>query len=188
MLYLTDNEFEMISSYIRKNYGVNLAKKRSLIESRLSNYVTGLGYRNYKDYFDHAITEKSSNEITVLINKLTTNHTYFMREKEHFNFYAEKVLPWVDKTLKTKDLRVWSAGCSTGQEPYTLSMVTMNYLGLSAKDWDSTILASDISNKALLIAKKGVYKGDELLGLPEAFRRKFFRPLGPDQYSVSDAL
>ena len=98
----------------------------------------------------------------MLINKLTTNHTYFLRENEHFDFYKQQVLPWVDETSKTKDLRVWSAGCSSGQEPYTLAMITHDYLGNKLSSWDSTILASDISDKVLMTAKSGVYSKEEL--------------------------
>lgn len=188
MLYLTDDEFQMISNYIKENYGVNLSKKKSLIESRLSNHVTALGYSSYKEYFHYAMADKSTNEITVLINKLTTNHTYFMREKEHFTFFADTILPWVDRTLRTRDLRVWSAGCSTGQEPYTLSMIALNYLGANSEGWDSTILASDISNKVLLKAKEGIYKREELEGLPENWIRRYFHRLGENRYVVSNTL
>lgn len=188
MLYLTNEEFEFITTHIKSNYGVNLIKKRTLIEGRLSNHVLSLGFTNYMDYFRYVMNPRSADEMTVLINKLTTNHTYFLREKDHFDFYRDTVLPWIDKTLKTRDLRVWSAGCSSGQEPYTLSMITFNYLGADAANWDSTILASDISAKALQTAKNGIYTKDELSDLPEGWIRRYFVPHGADKYSVTDAL
>lgn len=188
MLYLTDDEFITIMNHVKKNFGVNLTKKRTLIEGRLSNHVLSKGFDNYSDYFKHAISDKTGGEMSVLINKLTTNHTYFCREKTHFDFYKETVLPWIDKTLKTKDLRVWSAGCSSGQEPYTLSMITMDYLSTNTKDWDSTILASDISNKVLLSAKEGVYTEEQILDLPENWKRRYFLSKGEGRYSVTDAL
>ncbi len=188
MLYLTDKEFGMIMNYIKNNYGVNLAKKRTLIEGRLSNYIAGLGYTNYEDYFHYALSDKSGVEMSTLINKLTTNHTYFLREREHFDFYKDMVLPWVDKTIGTRDLRVWSAGCSSGQEPYTLSMITLDYLGTNAGCWDSTILASDISSKALGVAINGAYAEEELSNLSNSYIRKYFRPLSNGKYSITETL
>ena len=173
---------------MKTNYGVNLIKKRTLIEGRLSNYVIGLGFNNYMDYYRYAINGDSEDEMATLINKLTTNHTYFLRENDHFEFYRDTVLPWVDKTLKSRDLRVWSAGCSSGQEPYTLSMITLNYLGAEAPNWDSTILASDISGRALLAAKEGIYSRENLSDVPRDWLRKYFIALDKDRYSVSETL
>ena len=77
MIYIKDDEFEAITSYIKTNFGVNLTNKRPLIEGRLSNYITDLGFDNYMDYFQYAKNDKVNDEMTMLINKLTTNHTYF---------------------------------------------------------------------------------------------------------------
>ncbi len=188
MLYLTDHEFITIMTHIKDNYGVNLSKKKILIEGRLSNHVLSNGYDNYTDYFNMVLGDKTGNEMTTLINKLTTNHTYFCREKDHFDFYRDSVLPWVDKSLRTKDLRVWSAGCSSGQEPYTLSMITLSYLGSNSFGWDSTILASDISNKVLNSAKEGVYTEEQLADLPDDWRRKFFLSKDDGLHVVTDTL
>lgn len=188
MLYLTDEEFTTIMTYVKNNFGINLTKKRTLIEGRLSNHVLSMGFDNYKEYFKLAMDDKSGNEMTTLINKLTTNHTFFCREKDHFDFYKDNVLPWIDKVLRTKDLRVWSAGCSSGQEPYTLSMITLDYLGGNRTGWDSTILASDISNKVLASAREGVYTEEQIADLPENFKRKYFISKGQERYSVTDAL
>lgn len=188
MLYLTDEEFQFITTHIKNNYGVNLTQKKTLIEGRLSNHVTGLGFTNYMDYFRYSMNPKYADEMTVLINKLTTNHTYFLREKDHFDFYSDTVLPWIDKTLKTKDLRVWSAGCSTGQEPYTLSMLTFNYFGPEAANWDTTILATDISAKVLQTAQEGIYSKEDLSELPDNWIRRYFVPVGDDKYAITDTL
>lgn len=188
MIYIKDDEFNAITSYMKANYGVNLTRKRPLIEGRLSNYLESLNFDNYMDYFEHAKNDKSGNEMTMLINKLTTNHTYFLREKEHFDFYVKTILPWVDKTLKSKDLRVWSAGCSSGQEPYTLSMITQDYLGFDKSQWDCTILASDISNKVLLKAMKGVYSQEELSNVPSQWLKNYFTALNTEEYSITEAL
>ncbi|HWQ77506.1 MAG TPA: protein-glutamate O-methyltransferase CheR [Anaerovoracaceae bacterium] len=188
MIYLKDDEFNAISSYIKTNYGVNLTHKRPLIEGRLSNYIAGLGFDSYMDYFEYARKDASGDEMTMLINKLTTNHTYFFRENEHFEFYRDQVLPWVEKGVKTTDLRVWSAGCSSGQEPYTLAMINMEYLGANAGNWDHTILASDISNKVLTIAKNGIYTREELGEVPRSWIQKYFRPCDDQKFAVSERL
>jgi chemotaxis protein methyltransferase CheR len=188
MLKITDREFDAITSFIKTNYGVDLRKKRALVEGRLGNYIPGLGFSNYMGYFDYAKSDKSGEELVALLNRLTTNHTYFMREREHFDFYAGTILPWIDKTLKTKDLRVWCAGCSTGQEPYTLALLTLEYLGRAAPSWDHTILSSDISNRALDAAKRGVYPKSDFSEMPDAWVKKYFVPYDENQYVASDAL
>jgi len=188
MLYINDEEFAAISTYFKKFYGVNLTSKKPLVEGRLGNYVEQLGYANYMDYFEFAKKDPTGNEMAMLINKLTTNHTYFWRESEHFIFFRDRVLPWVDKTLKSKDLRVWSAGCSSGQEPYTLAMITQDYLGSAASSWDSSLLASDISDKALLTAKEGVYLHEELQEIPKPWLNTYFTKLDDDRYIVSEKI
>lgn len=188
MIYIKDDEFNAITSYIKTNYGVNLTQKRPLIEGRLSNYIAGLGFTNYKDYFEYAKSNAQSDEMTMLINKLTTNHTYFFRENEHFDFYSNIVLPWIEKGLETRDLRIWSAGCSSGQEPYTLAMITLEYLGTNAGSWDHTILASDISNKVLEIAKAGIYTREELGEVPHSWIKKYFKANVEDKFMVSESL
>jgi len=188
MIYIKDDEFIAITSYIKTNYGVNLTNKRPLIEGRLSNYIADLGFDNYMAYFEYAKNDKVNDEMTMLINKLTTNHTYFFRENEHFEFYKDNVLPWVEKGIKTKDLRIWSAGCSSGQEPYTLAMITLDYLGANAGSWDHTILASDISNKVLNIGKSGIYTREELGEVPHSWIKKYFTAYDDQRFVVSDDL
>lgn len=188
MLNLEDKEFNYITSYIKTHYGVNLEKKRHLIEGRLSNHIASLGFSNYMEYFESAIRDKKGQEMTSLISKLTTNHTYFLREKSHFDFYLEQVLPWVDKHLGCKDLRVWSAGCSSGQEPYTLAILAAEYLGSDRSGWDTTLLASDISDKVLDTAKKGIYAGDELAHMPALWKSKYFVRIDDQHYQVADAI
>lgn len=188
MIYLKDDEFNLITSYMKAHYGVNLVKKRPLIEGRLGNYISDLGFDNYKDYFEYAKNDKINDEMAMLINKLTTNHTYFFRENEHFEFYKNIILPWVEKELASKDLRIWSAGCSSGQEPYTLAMLTLEYLGANSHAWDRTILASDISNKVLDIAKNGTYSREELSDVPHSWIKKYFSAPTEDSFLISEQL
>jgi chemotaxis protein methyltransferase CheR len=185
---MTNSEFQFISDFIKSKYGVDLHKKRTLIEGRLGTYISGLGFKNYQAYFDFAQNDPSGDELVTLLNKLTTNYTYFMREKDHFDFYTKKILPWIDTELKSKDLRLWCAGCSTGQEVYTLALLTLEYLGVRASSWDHTILASDISNKALDTARLGSYPAEDLAELPSNWQKQYFTTLDTRLYSVIDTL
>ena len=188
MIKLKEDEFQAITTYVHSNYGVDLRKKRHLIEGRLSHYVSQLGYDNYMDYFEYVKNDKKNDEISVLINKLTTNHTYFLRESEHFDFYKQQVLPWVDETTKTKDLRVWSAGCSSGQEPYTLAMIMADFFGTDAHHWDKKLLATDISNQVLDIARRGIYDKDRIQVLPPNWKLRYFKNYDASQMMVVDEI
>jgi chemotaxis protein methyltransferase CheR len=188
MIELTDSEFEDIAQLIHENYGVLLWKKRPLVEGRLGFYIESLGFKTYREYLDFATNDPTRKEISNLLNKLTTNHTYFMREEDHFTYYRDIILPWIDKDLKDRDLRIWSAGCSTGQEPYTLSIITQKYIAADAAAWDSRILATDISDKALRIAKTGIYTADELSTVPADWITNFFERESDRDYRVTDRL
>lgn len=188
MIELTDKEFIQISDYIKSNFGVNLEKKRALIEGRLGFYVSNKGFKNYSEYFEYAVKDPTKQELTNMINRLTTNHTFFMREEDHFEFYRENVLPWIEKDLKTKDLRVWSAGCSTGQEPYTIAMTNLDYIGHGSDGWDVSVLASDISNKALTAAKTGIYSLNDIIDVPDTWLKKYFEQIDSEYVRVTRQL
>ena len=188
MIDMTDQEFIEISSYIKTNYGVNLDKKRPLIEGRLSNHVSSLGFTTYKDYFDNVLSDPNKAELSNMVNRLTTNHTFFMREEDHFAFLEKTILPWIDKTLGERSLRIWSAGCSSGEEPYALSMTIFDYVKKNPGDWETSILASDISSKALLIGQKGEYLSSELNSLQDAWMKEYFTNIGEDLYKVNSKL
>ncbi|MFA5657805.1 MAG: CheR family methyltransferase, partial [Oscillospiraceae bacterium] len=146
---LTDDDFIRMVNYVKSNFGINLIKKRLLIEGRLSFTLQTRGFTSYKDYIDIVISDKTGAEVSFLLDKLTTNHTYFMREKEHFDFFMETVLPYLEQTVRSKELRIWSAGCSFGNEPYNLAMCISEYFGTRKQGWDCRILATDISTKVL---------------------------------------
>lgn len=111
-----------------------------------------------------------------------------MREAEHFYYFRDKVLPYLSSTVKNKDLRIWSAGCSSGQEPYTLSMIIADYFKDDKKLWDTKILATDISSKVLSEAINGVYSSDEIESLPSLWRLNYFRKLDDKNYMITDEI
>ncbi|MEG2144803.1 MAG: CheR family methyltransferase, partial [Oscillospiraceae bacterium] len=114
LINITEKEFVDLSTFIKTNYGIDLTKKKVLIESRLANTLMQKGMKSFTEYIDLVKRDRNGEEITVLLNKLTTNHTYFLREQQHFNFLKTDVMPFiVNKNKFTKMIRIWSAGCST---------------------------------------------------------------------------
>lgn len=189
MLKLTDKEFTELTTYVHKNYGIDLSKKRVLIEGRLSNTLMSQGYKSFSDYFQVLYSDKSGNQMTQLLNKLTTNYTYFMRENEHFEFLTNKVLPFFERThTRNKTLYIWSAGCSSGQEPYSMAMAISEYFGARKKEWNTTILASDLSANVLEKAANGVYTREEIKDIPAPWVTKYLVKLPDGNYRVSDAI
>lgn len=181
---ISDRDFQRLSNFIQKNYGIDLNKKRQLITGRLSATIRQKGYKNFTDFVEHLINVKDENDITLVLNKLTTNYTYFMREKEHLDFFCKNIIPdIVNKHKRDKTLAIWSAGCSTGEEPYNISMFLFDYLGSQAKEWDTRILATDISERALTEAKKGIYELPDTL--PLDWKNKYFTNNGDGFHTVS---
>ncbi len=188
MIQLSDNDFNLLTGYLRDRFGINLVKKRTLIESRLNNYLVSNGYNNYKSYLDYALSDKTGAEVSQMINYLTTNYSYFMREWDHFKFFKERVLPEMARGIRDNDLRTWSAGCSTGQEPYTLAMLIGDFTSENGLGWDTKVLATDISMKALDGARRGVYEDDALKSVPSFWKMNYFTKLPEGKWEVGEAL
>lgn len=187
-LKLKDDEFIRLVSFMRENYGINLIKKRALIEGRLSHIVQQKGFTDYTSYLNSVFNDKTGKEMSTLVNRLTTNHTYFLREPEHFEFMKQVVLPHIEATVKDKDARIWCAASSTGEEPYTMAMVIDEYFGTKKKNWDLRILATDISTDVLEKARNGVYSEESVNTLPAHWRKKYFVKINNDNYRVSDEI
>jgi len=181
MIKLTDPEFLEIMHYVKSHYGVNLENKSTLIEGRLGYHIYSHGYGSFAEYFDFVKSDTSGQELAYMIAKLTTNHTFFLREEEHFSFFSKEVLPWIDNDLSDRDLRIWCAGCSTGPEPYTISMVMLDHYENAHNRTDTVILATDISEKVLNSAQDGIYTEEELAQVPGRWKDKYF--IRNDDYS-----
>ncbi len=189
MLTITDKEFTKLAEYIRINYGIHLKKeKRSLVLGRLNSLLAQKGFKSFSEYYDYIITDKTENAPSELIDRISTNHTYFMREVSHFDYFKDKVLPYLFETVKERDLRVWSAGCSTGEEPYTLAMIIRQSIGDKRKLWDTKILATDISGKALQKAIKGIYDVQAIASLPSQWKLNFFRKVDKEKYTIVNSI
>ena len=188
MLTLTDQDFHRLYTYIQKNYGIDLSKKKQLIASRLSNTLTSQGFGNFSAYVDEILSGRDPDMVTAMLNKLTTNYTYFLREEAHFKYFTDIILPDLEKKhAKDKVLCIWSAGCSSREEPYTISMYLKEYFGAKASQWDTRILATDISRKILTSAVTANYSSESVSTLPASWQQKYFVKSG-NGYSVTPAL
>lgn len=193
MIYmeLTDKDFQRLVTFMSDNFGINLSRKRQLIVSRLSSSLEAMGYTTFTPFIDDLIRKKDAEKIEMTLNKLTTNYTFFMREKEHYDFFMKVIMPDItQRNSRTKTLAIWSAGCSTGEEPYNISMCIKEYLGKQASMWDTRVLATDISQRALTAAQNPKY---ELTGeIPAMWREKYFKPLpskeGKQLYTVAPMI
>ncbi len=188
MLILQEREFETLVQYMRDNFGINLSQKRNLIEGRLSNHLKENGYTDYQEYLKQVFSDVSGYELANLVNRLTTNHTFFMREATHFDFLQSTVLPALEKSLTKKEIKVWSAGCSSGEEPYTLAMLMHDHFTYNKSEWDTRILATDISAKVLDQARKGLYSATSVESLPKPWLTKYFQRSGTAHWEVTDKI
>lgn len=185
---ISDEDFKRLVAYMRQEAGIDFSKKRILVTTRLENYLEENGYNSLGDYLNLAIANDKGKEAETLINYLTTNHTFFWRESKHFEFLEENVLPEMKKRCEaTKDLRIWCAASSSGEEPYTLAMILDDFFGLEHRLWDTTVLATDISTKVLNMAVNGQYDADSIVDLPGKWQLKYFRRSG-DVVTVSDEI
>ena len=181
---IAEEDFRRLVKFIHQYYGIDLSQKRQLVTSRLSSFVSQKGYRDFGPFVTALLKEKNPADMEAVLNRLTTNYTFFMRETEHFEFFKSTVLPeLVRRHQKDKVMAIWSAGCSTGEEPYNISMYLFDYLGSQASQWDTRLLATDISNRVMTAAKKGVYELPDTI--PADWKKKYFTPMAGGQYQVS---
>ena len=172
---LSESEFKRIVFFVKSHYGIDLSQKQVLVNGRLETYFQRKGYSDFEEFMAKAEEAPRGTEAEELINVLTTNHTYFMREPIHFQYMQKVVLPYLKrKEAGEKDLRIWSAAASTGEEPYTLVMVLMDYFGLEHGEWDTKVLATDVSTRVLEQAAAGIYYREQIEPLPERWKRRFF--------------
>ena len=173
---LEEKDFRRISDMIYKHCGINLhAGKKELVRARLAKRLRLLNIRTFPEYIDHALNDPSGDEFTALVDSLSTNLTSFFRENQHFEYLKQNFLPGIiaDKS-KAGDrvIRAWSAGCSSGEEPYSIAITLLEAIkmdrGLGAK-----ILATDISTQILAKAKVGVYDPERVAPVPPELKNRY---------------
>lgn len=171
---LSPEEFKLFQDYIYHKVGISLsAQKTSLIKGRLNKRLRQLELNSFREYYDYLVDETSGDELTFFISAISTNVTSFFRESAQWRWlegYLEEL-----KALKqhNKKLRIWSAGCSSGEEPYTILMFLLSQLD-DFHEWDIKILATDISTKVLKHAIAGEYAAKNVEQLPKAMVHNSF--------------
>ena len=172
---LSDEDFKRLYTFMQEKFGIDLKRKKPLIVSRLSSILESRGYTDFHDYVNDIIQKQDQDMMTTLLNKLTTNYTYFMREESHFDYLENVVMPQLaEKHKNDRMLSIWSAGCSSGEEPYNISMYLLEYFGKLGGNWDTRILATDISQNVLSKAENPKYLPESLEKLPKSWKNKYF--------------
>lgn len=191
-MMLSDAEFTDIAQFIHREFGIHLSDhKKALVAGRLGKRVRQLGLSSFSSYLRAVQQDDSGEELTELVNRITTNHSYFFREKAHFDFLEREVFPALAQDLRRRrnnPVRVWSAGCAAGEEVYTLAMLFREYFGPSLEDMDLGLLATDLSLQALAAARAGVYPANRLQEIPARYTEAYFRRLDADSFEVSDTI
>lgn len=185
---ITDQEFQLLAGYIKDHSGIHLKdEKKTLVVGRLSSRLNELHISDFMTYYQLLKMDKDGQELSFLIDKITTNHTYFMRESEHFNYLNEQVLPWIKTTVKDRDMRIWCAASSSGEEPYTLAILLEEFFGREFPKWDKKLLATDLSLTVLEKARQGIYSSEQVSVLPKMWLMHYFEKRGA-HYHVKDHL
>jgi chemotaxis protein methyltransferase CheR len=169
-------DFNRLSRFIHETCGIKLSgEKKVMIETRLVKRLKELNLHDYHDYCNCVLDGSSENEeLTHMIDVITTNKTDFFREPAHFQFLTGKALPELlqNGAGVNRPFRVWSAGCSTGEEPYTIAMVLSEY-ALTKRNFRFEIMATDISMRVLQAAKRAIYEKESVAPVPDAMKRKY---------------
>jgi chemotaxis protein methyltransferase CheR len=192
LMTMSDREFQLLRDLVYSRLGINLTeKKRSMLIGRLQKLLYTSGFKSFQDYYDYLVRESNEDAMIELINRVTTNYSFFYRGKSHFEFFSQRAFPELLETLRqrdSRDIRIWTAGCSTGEEPYMLIMMMLERLGLEYRFWDGGILATDISEKALRFAREGIYPDARVKEVPQHLQKRYFKTLPDGLLAVKDVV
>jgi len=173
---ISDHEFELLQGLIYNEAGIYLSDvKRALLVGRLGRRLRQLSMTSFQDYYEYVIGG-AQDELVTLLDCISTNETHFFREPQHFAFMRERVIPvWRERAaagVMPRRVRVWSAGCSTGEEPYSLAMLFLDTLPPS-DGWAVEIVATDLSTRVLALAREGLWSMERAKEIPEAYLKRF---------------
>lgn len=180
-LQLTETEFHLFRELIYKRAGITLSEaKRQMVRTRLQKRLRHYGLERFQPYYDLVQAQgENGEELEVLINCITTNKTDFFREPHHFEHIAQHILPELARRAKQGEiaprLKIWHAGCSTGEEPYTLGITLSEAFAKIGGGWDYRQLASDIDTDVLAKAERGVYDSERTSAIPPDLLKRYFR-------------
>lgn len=188
---LSDKEFRKLQKIVDSALGIKMPDtKRVMLESRLHRRLKILGVSSYSDYIDFLISDEGKEtEIVEFYNAVTTNKTDFFRERSHFDFLSEKAIPlFIQKNMN--ELNIWSCGCSSGEELYTM-VIVLEQARIKYVTLDYSLMGTDISTKVLTKAKEAVYSEDDVAVIPVEWRKQYFlkgKGENHDLYKVKPTL
>jgi chemotaxis protein methyltransferase CheR len=183
MIPISDREFRLFQKLIEEHAGIFLSPvKKALLEARLNKRIRELGLASFSDYYARLVEGRSGHELVDMLDRITTNETQFFRESRQFDFLSRLVVnDWTaqaDAGFRQRQIRIWSAGCSTGEEPYSLAMILWKHFPPSA-GWEIEILATDISTRVLDRARQGIWPIEKARDIPlEHLKRFMLRGMG----------
>lgn len=167
---LGKDDFDRVRKMLHQYSGIYLHEgKEALVRARLMKRMRKLGLKSFLEYLDYVETDETGGEFLSLVDVLTTNKTSFFREKQHYDFLVENVIPY----MSGREYKWWSAGCSSGEEPVTLTMTLFEQREFQ-KRFSVKMLATDLSRDVLSRAKSGIYPPEKIKGLPEYYLKKYF--------------
>ncbi len=188
ILPLDEDVFRLIRDFVRDHCGIYFVdESRYLLERRLSRRIRTQNLSDFREYYRYLLYHKDREaELASIIDVITNNETYFFREQNQLRAFSEEILPELKETNKDKKrLRIWSAGCSTGEEPYTVAML-ISETGLF-NGWSIEIFGSDINQRVLQVARSGIYRKNSFRTTEPYFQRKYFKA-EEDAYRISDTV
>lgn len=192
LIDLTEKEFKNLSDLVYRTVGIHLTdKKKMLVRGRLNKVIRKLGYSSFDQYYQALQQDSSGEAISELIDRISTNHTFFFREADHFRFLEQQGIPWLRRYLEeagSRDVRIWCAGCASGEEAYTLAIILAEQLGLDFFRSGPPVLATDVSSTALQAALLATYPEERLKELPQPYLKRYFHPAGNERYQVNDEI
>lgn len=180
---MSADQFKKMSKIIYDRSGIHFPDaKKYIIESRLSHRIAELEMEDFDQYIGYlTMGPYQMEEFQEMFNRITINETSFFRNDPQLNVFESQILPQIlEARASTKRLRIWSAACSTGEEPFTLAMLLHRTLGVRLADWRIEILGTDISEKALKVAQKGVYNSYAVRSTPSMMKNRYFKEEGRD--------
>ncbi len=190
--HFTDQDFQSVRNKLYEQAGISLNdSKRDLVYGRLSRRLRACRMGDFSSYLKYLESPEGKSELVQFINALTTNLTAFFREPHHFDYMAKTVLPEaMRRHAGDHRIRFWSAGCSTGEEPYSIAITLLEEMA-SLKNWDTKILATDLDSNVVETARLGRYNTQRIEGLSRTRASKWFHPVAGgsgDQVQVATAL
>jgi chemotaxis protein methyltransferase CheR len=187
---ISDSDFRKVAELVKSLAGINLTEgKQELVSARLAKRLRALGLNSVGEYLIFVREQKTQDELVTMLDAISTNLTSFWRESDHFDYVTDKLLPRIVQKNQTT-IRAWSAGCSTGEEPYGLAMLIHGSLPNPAR-YDFKILATDLSTKVLDTAKRGRYGEDRVKSIPpEPFKKYMTREKhdGANIYTIEPVI